>query len=204
MAPNLTISPPVSLKIQTLNSQQLEANKITTERPDPLYRPGDIIPAVIEVHKYKQFEAVSLHSSLIGTNDQLTHPFRSQTPTDTHPRRNASMDPPQKPPRHLPDNHPHTPQPKRRLLAIHTLNQHDQSRKQALNTNNVRLARTCDRMQKQIRHQRQATTFMRKRFFVSRPMGSSLQTAAHRVLPASHPEVPHGQRDGNPDDDRET
>jgi hypothetical protein len=66
MAPNLTISPPVSLKIQTLNSQQLEANKITTERPDPLYRPGDIIPAVIEVHKYKQFEAVSLHSSLIG------------------------------------------------------------------------------------------------------------------------------------------
>jgi hypothetical protein len=99
MAPSSNIGSPVSLKIKTLNSQQLEANRNTTERPDTPYRPGDIIPAVIEVHKYKPFEAVSLHSSLIGAKSlrpnnrpQSISYAMSQQQTDIHPPSQAKRE----------------------------------------------------------------------------------------------------------------
>jgi len=76
MASNLSISgPTVSLKIRALDCRDPEADHTTTQRTDILYRPGDIIPAVVEVHKHRSFEALSFHGSLIG---------RSISPTDPH------------------------------------------------------------------------------------------------------------------------
>jgi hypothetical protein len=150
MASNLTSGSSVSLGISALKSQQLEANKNTAERSDASYRPGDIIPAVIEVHRHKSFEALKLHGSLIGAPTSL-QPSTITTRindklTSLPPRRNKSMDPPFQPRRRLPNHHPHPPQPERRLLAISTINQHNQSGKQTLNTHDVRPSRTRDRI----------------------------------------------------------
>lgn len=66
MASNLSTGPSVSLKIRALDCRNSEADHTTAQRTDILYRPGDIIPAVIEVHKHRSFEALSFHGSLIG------------------------------------------------------------------------------------------------------------------------------------------
>jgi hypothetical protein len=95
MAPSSTSDKLFSLKISALNSQQLEANKNTTERPAIPYRPGDIIPTVIEVHKYDSFEAVSLHGSLIGETRIWSHlknrPDIFQTIIHTHLNQSAGF-----------------------------------------------------------------------------------------------------------------
>jgi hypothetical protein len=55
-----------------MDCQNPEADGTTIQRTDILYRPGDIIPAVIEVHKHRSFEALSFHGSLIGMTSSLT------------------------------------------------------------------------------------------------------------------------------------
>jgi hypothetical protein len=72
MASNMSTGPSVSLKIRALDCQNPEADGTTIQRTDILYRPGDIIPAIIEVHKHRTFEALSFHGSLIGMISSLT------------------------------------------------------------------------------------------------------------------------------------
>jgi len=65
MAFVLTVGSSVSLGIKLLDCQA--SDKTIAEQSETLYRPGDIIPAMIEVHKHRSFEALTLHASLVGT-----------------------------------------------------------------------------------------------------------------------------------------
>lgn len=57
MITSLAVSQTVSITISTSGEHQ--------QWPE-MYRPGDIIPAIIKVHKHKQFATMSLHGSLVG------------------------------------------------------------------------------------------------------------------------------------------
>lgn len=64
MSSSLTIGPSVSLALACSTGHE---SKVA----EPLlYRPGDLIPASIELHKHRAFEALSLHGSLVGRSIQ--------------------------------------------------------------------------------------------------------------------------------------
>jgi hypothetical protein len=60
MNSSLTVSPSATLALTCSSEHE-------TKAAEPmLYRPGDLIPAFVELHKHQTFEALSLHGSLIG------------------------------------------------------------------------------------------------------------------------------------------
>jgi hypothetical protein len=60
MSSTLTTIPSLSLSLGCSTSHNTKLTKPVQ------YRPGDLIPAFIEVHKHRSFKALSLHGSLIG------------------------------------------------------------------------------------------------------------------------------------------
>ena len=62
MPSTLTTGPSLSLALGCLNTHHSRPTKAPIQ-----YKPGDLIPAFIEVHKHRSFDALSLHGSLIGT-----------------------------------------------------------------------------------------------------------------------------------------
>lgn len=65
MNSSTTVGPSVSLALACTTD-----NKSKAAGPF-IHRPGDLIPASIELHKHRAFEALSLHGSLVGRSAQL-------------------------------------------------------------------------------------------------------------------------------------
>ena len=167
--------------LTTTPSLSLALGYTTTHHSTPTtptqYRPGDLIPAFIEVHKHRPLEALSLHGSLIGTtsppipSDHSDACFIHPTNPIQH-RRNPHLDAPPKPPRHLPNHDPHAPRPQRRLLARPTFHPEHHTRKCPVRTADVCPPGIRYREQAFRIYQQQAAPILRNRRTLRRPLGT--------------------------------
>ena len=171
MPSTLTTTPSLSLALGCSNTHQSNPNKII------VYKPGDLIPAFIKVHKHRPLEALSLHGSLIGTH-HFPHRLQRLSMLTLPFRRNPHLDQPPKPPRHLPNHDPHAPRPQRRLLARPTFHPEHHTRKCPVRTADVCPPGIRYREQAFRIYQQQAAPILRNRRTLRRPLGARLHAAA--------------------------